>query len=615
MVNRSRRAPFSRLFYALFLGPICALFYPGLASAGIELLAITGDVQPGGSARLSGVSTAAINSSGEVTFRATLQQGLGGVTSTNDKAIWRVHGPAKQVLARTGSSGPSGDVFTAFQSVSIGDGGEVVVAATATAKQGLWRYPTAPGTGATIALTATPSVPGVPGANFESLGTAFLHAPSDVAAYAGKMVVGLGGVTGNSDRGLWLDAAGQPSLLVREHFSSVPGNDGAEYAAFSASAVNDQSQVAILGTLAIGPGDVTFDNSLGIWRIGSASGEAIARRLSGNVGGVPGTFYDALGPPTINDSGHVAFRGRLVGDVTAANNQGIWIHDAAESRLLVRTGVGGVPGVAGADFSVLSDLDAPELLLNDANQLLMQATMAVGPGGVAANDATGLWIVDSDGGGSLIARTGSGGVPGVAGANYSAFSALSFNDAGIAAVRATLEIGPGGVTTGAETGLWLLDAGGGGTLVARTGGTLVGRTIAALEFTGGSAGGDGRQRSLNSAGQLVFKATFTNGDEGLFRYTPASTADFNGDGTVNSADLARWKAGFGTISAALSSQGDADRDGDVDGADFLAWQRQLSGGGGALEAVPEPASGVMLLFGMLVGGLRWSGGLDQRKIN
>ncbi|MBA3485366.1 MAG: hypothetical protein H0T51_26525, partial [Pirellulales bacterium] len=131
-----------------------------------------------------------------------------------------------------------------------------------------------------------------------------------------------------------------------------------------------------------------------------------------------------------------------------------------------------------------------------------------------------------------------------------------------------------------------------------------------LEFTGGSGGGDGRQRALNASGQLVYKATFTNGDEGLFLYSPTVTlsADFTLDGIVNGADLLEWRNGFGQTSGAGRAQGDADSDGDVDGGDFLLWQRQLSVSV-PLAAIPEPSLAALLLPAVLVCGLRLSRGL------
>jgi len=56
--------------------------------------------------------------------------------------------------------------------------------------------------------------------------------------------------------------------------------------------------------------------------------------------------------------------------------------------------------------------------------------------------------------------------------------------------------------------------------------------------------------------------------------------DFNHNNAVDAADLAAWRASFGSGAGA-----DADGDGDSDGADFLAWQRDLGTGGTTFDAV------------------------------
>lgn len=71
-------------------------------------------------------------------------------------------------------------------------------------------------------------------------------------------------------------------------------------------------------------------------------------------------------------------------------------------------------------------------------------------------------------------------------------------------------------------------------------------------------------------------------------------ADFNNDGMVDGADLAKWQSDFGA-----NANSDADGDGDTDGADFLAWQQQFGSGGAvtvASAAVPEPVGALMFVI-------------------
>jgi hypothetical protein len=80
------------------------------------------------------------------------------------------------------------------------------------------------------------------------------------------------------------------------------------------------------------------------------------------------------------------------------------------------------------------------------------------------------------------------------------------------------------------------------------------------------------------------------------QYVPP-TANFNGAGNVDDADVGVWQTNFGGAGAVMPSQGDYDRNLMIDGADFLGWQRGVGTSGAATKAIsaPEPATGAMLL--------------------
>jgi len=83
---------------------------------------------------------------------------------------------------------------------------------------------------------------------------------------------------------------------------------------------------------------------------------------------------------------------------------------------------------------------------------------------------------------------------------------------------------------------------------------------------------------------------------------PILLADFDGNRIVNGADLARWRANYGTT----RNEGDANNDNRVDGTDFLIWQRQVgfTNATASSAAVPEPGSSALacLAIGALLYG-------------
>jgi hypothetical protein len=85
-----------------------------------------------------------------------------------------------------------------------------------------------------------------------------------------------------------------------------------------------------------------------------------------------------------------------------------------------------------------------------------------------------------------------------------------------------------------------------------------------------------------------------------FTATAIPSADFNGDGKVDGADLLQLQRGFGKTIGAAHAEGDADRDGDVDAADLNYLKAHFGGASAAAttKAIPEPTAALHSLCGL-----------------
>ena len=100
------------------------------------------------------------------------------------------------------------------------------------------------------------------------------------------------------------------------------------------------------------------------------------------------------------------------------------------------------------------------------------------------------------------------------------------------------------------------------------------------------------------SGALTWNVLYEE-DRVLLEVLSPYSADFDGDGDVDSNDLAVWQASY-----ALGNGADADDDGDSDGRDFVVWQRQYTGPGLLVTnatAVPEPSTWMLLSIAVAVG--------------
>jgi autotransporter-associated beta strand protein len=86
------------------------------------------------------------------------------------------------------------------------------------------------------------------------------------------------------------------------------------------------------------------------------------------------------------------------------------------------------------------------------------------------------------------------------------------------------------------------------------------------------------------------------------------SADFNGDGFIDGADLLVWQRGLGITSGATRVAGDANYDGAVDQADLTVWKSQFGNPAptalSAVQSVPEPSSLLLAIGAALVASSR-----------
>src|SRR5262249_40466623 len=73
----------------------------------------------------------------------------------------------------------------------------------------------------------------------------------------------------------------------------------------------------------------------------------------------------------------------------------------------------------------------------------------------------------------------------------------------------------------------------------------------------------------NAAGQIVFQATFGSFNV-LLLYNPLLPGDYNGNGTVDTADYIVWRDSIGQSGMGLAADGDGNTM--IDGNDYAIWK-------------------------------------------
>jgi hypothetical protein len=592
------------------------------AALSLRTVALTGQsADSGGGDPLNFTETglATINEIGQVAFIAFAQAegraAVGGVWSEGG-------GQGLRLVALDGRSAPgiAGGIYTGLSETFplINDEGEVVFRArlvtapgiTTNNNSGIWIADA--GQTPTLVLREGDNAPGAPaGAVFtdqtDVAGQRFsVFNNQGQVAMQTRLLIGPGGVTGNTDFGIWRAESGGPTLMVGLEGQPASGISPTRYYGnISATpSMNDLGQVTFMAPLKTTPSGTTNSGS-GIWMGDPAVGMTLVARDGNMAPGAGGATFATFTRPALNNAAEYAFTGSLTigGSVTAENNSAVWVaRDGNPLAMLIRE-ADHAPGTGPAvGFSTFDSLR-----INAAGHTAFRATLAGIPGagesGVTPLNDSGVWSEGAGGGRQLIVRENDQ-APGLPdGVLLDLLGDPVINAAGQIAILCDLR--GAGVTSANNSALWSQDEDGVLRLVARDGdaidvddgpGTDL-RTVSILAFWPSSGGEDGQRSSFNDSGQLVFSALFTDNTSGVFvvDFSDELPGDFNQDGTVDAADYVVWR-----------KSNAAQRE-------FEDWRANFGNslgtgsGASANNTVPEPASVVLLLLTMV----GWS--LSQRR--
>lgn len=551
----------------------------------VEKIVATGDTLPneGGTPLFfETLQTGMINNSGEVAFRGSIDNPVGDLIYKN--GIWVKSNGAFDERVRAGDVAPgtpSGVTakFTSFQNATLNDGGLVGYLGNTDVsahRAGYWTSSASTTEAIAVEGTAAGSLAAdLRGVFYEpSLNNAGLMAFNSWIVPHGGTAMRSGIFVADSSDVETASLEGNPAPGTTGNFGGISRHY---------PPINSSGETAF--SIAIKNPSTGIEDGRAVYRGNGSSLELVA--ASGMAApGTNATFnsngFASTAP--LNSAGDVAFGLGLTGvGVNGLNDTGLWRTRGSSLELVAREGDVAPIGSDNHLFSIFISS-----LIDDTDQVVFRAYTSNALPALQAS----LWS-ERNGKVSAIAANGMA-APGT-GDTFS--SLLNGNFATNRLGQVVFQAIAGG-----KSGIWAQDPSGALRLIVRAGDTVeiaTGdvRTIAGFDPLYLSNGSDGKSRSFNDVGQLVFNATFVGGGEGIFVSDVAGyyLADFDRDGDVDTDDLDDWRTAYSSGTAG----GDADGDGVSSGRDFLIWQRQV-GLGMVAESfvVPEPSS-MVLVAGIL----------------
>jgi len=243
-----------------------------------------------------------------------------------------------------------------------------------------------------------------------------------------------GQVEGGAGRGIWYGLPGDLGIVARDG-SPAPGIDGATFEDFDNPILSPGGKIAFGGSLN-NEGDVTAANDTGIWT-GLPSAPALVAREGMTAPGTDFEFFSlhglASGSITVNDNARVAFFAHP--EPTSRLGSAVWIGGAGQLELVAMEDLP-APGTNN-DFQSIGDL----LVLNGSGSVAFSGFLA----GANSSEDQARWI-GPVGGVELLMREGQV-APGTEGGRYVSPNAPVINAKGNAAFVSAV--------VGSNTGIWV----------------------------------------------------------------------------------------------------------------------------------------------------------------
>jgi hypothetical protein len=249
------------------------------------------------------------------------------------------------------------------------------------------------------------------------------------------------------------------------------------------------------------------------FRAGIVEAECLTGEFVGEA--LPAVKWKSFGLQATNRDGALAVRATLqsgAGGVTKANASGIFLNHGAGQAFEPVARLGDEAfGIPGASFSVLSDP-----LVSGPSTAVAFIGCVKGQG-VRANNSTGIWWADQSGW-SLVARTGTQAAEGPDLAFWKSFNSFALPDGERGPIfEATLAKGGGAVNASNDMGLWAVDSLGEVRLLVREQDVVEGKMLKSFSALQAVSGSAGVRRSFNNAGQLVYRAYFSDGSQSVMK--------------------------------------------------------------------------------------------------